>query len=216
MRSPDSNDYKKLAHQMKYLQATEHLPLIIRNDGEGTRIYIDGAHAVHGDMKGHAGVWVTEGTGTIYAASTKNKLNVVSSTEAEIVSVGEKLPKHIWYRKYRIAQENKEEKPDILYQDNESAILMENNGRISVGKGSKHIDIRYFFVTDRVKRKEIQIKHCPTTEMVADFFTKPLQGCTFHKLRNVVLGIKDSMMERYKGYWMNMLKTFGLTTSAIT
>ena len=77
---------------------------------------------------------------TIYASSTKNKLNVTSSTEAEIVSVGKKLPKHIRYQKYRVEQE-KETRPDILFQDNKSAMLMENNGRISVGKGSKHIDI---------------------------------------------------------------------------
>ena len=209
VRSPDENDYKKLTHQIRYLRETEHLPLIIKNDGSGTKIYIDGAHAVHNDMKGHAGVWVTEGTGTIYASSTKNKLNVVSSTEAEIVSVGEKLPKHIWYRKFRIEQGGSQD-PDVLYQDNESAILMENHGRISVGKGSKHIDIRYFFVTDRVKRKEISIRHCPTKEMVADFFTKPLQGEGFHKLRNMVLGISETMMETYREYWIEMLEVFGL------
>ena len=212
VRSPDRNDYKKLVHLMKYLQTTAHLPLILQNNGEGTKVYIDGAHAVHADMKGHAGVWVTEGKGTIYAASTKNKLNVVSSTEAEIVSVGKKLPKHIWYRKYRI-QQGEAKDPDILYQDNESAILMENNGRISVGKGSKHIDIRYFFVTDRVKRGEIIIKHCPTMDMVADFFTKPLQGRSFHRLRDIILGIDEMMMEDYTHYWEERLRDFGLVNN---
>ena len=100
VQSPGEDDYKKLTHQMCFLQATEYLPLTIQNNGEGTLIYIDGAHAVHGNMKGHAGVQVTEGTGTIYASLTKNRLNVVSSTEVEIVSVGENLPKNIWYRKF--------------------------------------------------------------------------------------------------------------------
>ena len=194
---------------MRYVQATEHLPLIIRNDGEGTQIYVDGAHAVHGDMKGHAGVWVTEGTGTIYTSSTKNKLNVTSSTEGEIVSVREKLPKHIWYRKFQLEQGGSNE-ADVLYQDNKSAILMENHGRISVGKGSKHIDIRYFFVTDRVKRKEIQIKYCPTANMIADFFTKPLQGRAFHKLRDIILGLDEKLMSKYKDYWLEKLQEFGL------
>ena len=31
--------------------------------------------------------------------------------------------------------------------------------------------------------------HCPTEEMVADFFTKPLQGKLFFEFRNTVLGI---------------------------
>ena len=112
---------------------------------EGTRIYIDRAYAVHEDLKGHAGVWVTEGMGT--TSSTKNKLNVTSFTEAETVSVLEKLPKHIWYWKYCVEQE-KETKLDVLYQNNESAMLMKNNGRISVGKGSKHISSYPIFLCD--------------------------------------------------------------------
>ena len=72
-----------------YLQTTAFLPIILKADGKGTSLYIDGAHAVHADMKGHAGVYVNFGKGTpVYAASTKNKLNTVSSTETEVVSVG--------------------------------------------------------------------------------------------------------------------------------
>ena len=98
-------------------------------------------------MKGHAGVMVTEGGGAIYPSATKNKLNTTSSTETEMVCVGEKLSKHIWYRNFRMEQ-GETNNPDILFQDNESTILMEKNGRLSVGKGSKHIDIRYFFITE--------------------------------------------------------------------
>jgi hypothetical protein len=46
----------------------------------------------------------------------------------------------------------------------------------SYGKGTRHINIRYFFITDRIARKEIAIQYCPTKEMVPDYFTKPLQG----------------------------------------
>ena len=37
-----------------------------------------------------------------------------------------------------------------------------------------------FFVTDNIKRGRLQVMHCPTKLMVADFFTKPLQGAQFH------------------------------------
>jgi hypothetical protein len=36
-----------------------------------------------------------------------------------------------------------------------------------------------FFVTDRVASKEVSIEYCPTGDMTADFFTKPLQGSQF-------------------------------------
>jgi hypothetical protein len=64
----------------------------------------------------------------------------------------------------------------IIYQDNQSAILFEKNGRASSRNTTWHINIRYFFMADRVASNEVSIQHCPTGEMVVDFFTKPLQG----------------------------------------
>jgi hypothetical protein len=63
VREPNEHDWKKLGHEMKYLQGTKHLPLILRSDGKGTAIWIDGAHAVHHDMKGHVGMYASEGQG---------------------------------------------------------------------------------------------------------------------------------------------------------
>ena len=34
----------------------------------------------------------------------------------------------------------------------------------------------------------MEIKHCPTEQMIADFYTKPIQGKQFYKLRNVIMG----------------------------
>ena len=45
----------------------------------------------------------------------------------------------------------------ILYQDNKSAILLEKNGRMSCGKNTKHINIRYFFITDYIKKGYINV-----------------------------------------------------------
>ena len=38
--------------------------------------------------------------------------------------------------------------------------------------------------------ENIKVEYCPTTQMIADFFTKPLQGSQFIKLRDVVMGCK--------------------------
>ena len=75
----------------------------------------------------------------------------------------------------------------IVYQDNKSAILLEQNGRASSSKRTRHINIRYYFVTDHANCGEITIKHCPTVEMIGDFFTKPLQGGLFIKFRDRIL-----------------------------
>ena len=71
-----------------------------------------------------------------------------------------------------------------------SAIQIENNGSVSSGKKSRHINIRYFFVKDRIDKKEIKVEYCPSRCMLADFFTKPLQGAMFKKFRDVIMGYK--------------------------
>ena len=77
----------------------------------------------------------------------------------------------------------------VLYQDNTSAISMETNGKLSSSKRTKHINIRYFFIQDRVANGEIALKYCPTDQMLADYFTKPLQGAKFIQFRDMILGI---------------------------
>jgi hypothetical protein len=64
----------------------------------------------------------------------------------------------------------------------------EKNGRRSAGPNSKHIDSRCFFVKDRIQLEGLDVQHCPTEQMLADFFTKPLQGSLFRKFRDVVMG----------------------------
>ena len=75
---------------------------------------------------------------------------------------------------------------------------MEKNGKASCTKRTKHIEIRYFYITDKVKSGEINIEHCPTKEMVRDYFTKPLAGSLFKKFRNIIPGICDTEMGEYR------------------
>ena len=93
-----------------------------------------------------------------------------------------------------------------VYQDNQSAILLETNGRASVGKGTRHIKIKYFFVTDKVKDKELKILYCHTKEMIADFYTKPLQGVVFKEHRNSILGINDDDILLYLEQYAQFMK----------
>jgi len=52
----------------------------------------------------------------------------------------------------------------------------------------RHINIRYFFITDWVNIKKIRIDWCPTKKMVADYMTNPLQGSLFRELRDYIMG----------------------------
>jgi len=114
----------------------------------------------------------------ITTRSTTSKVNVKSATESELVSAAEYLPYTLWFRYFMESQRYKTDK-NVLYQDNKSAILMEINGWNSCTGNSRHIDIRYFWIKDRVDNKEVKVEYLPTHIMLADYFTKPLQGKEF-------------------------------------
>ena len=82
---------------------------------------------------------------------------------------------------------------NIVYQDNQSAILLERNGRALSSKRTRHIEIRYYFATDRIAKKDISVEWCFTSKMLADFMTKPLQGKVLTKLRDIIMGSKLMM-----------------------
>jgi hypothetical protein len=80
-------------------------------------------------------------------------------------------------------------KDNVLFQDNKSSILLEKNGKASSSKRTKHINIRYFFITDRVKKEEVSVVWCPAGDIIGNFATKPLQGALFRKFREKIMGV---------------------------
>ena len=101
------------------------------------------------------------------------------------------MPQVLWTRNFLTAQ-GYHVTDNVVLQDNKSAMLLENNGKRSSGKRTRHIDIRYFFITDRIASGEVRVEHCPTDEMIADYFTKPLQGKKFREFRDMILNITSS------------------------
>jgi hypothetical protein len=151
------------------------------------RWWVDASYAIHPDMKSHTGGALSLGVGVLYGTSKRQKLNTKSSTEAEVVGTDDVMPQILWTLYFLEAQGYKID-DNVLYQDNKSSILLETNGRGSSGKRTRHINVRYFFIADRVKSKEIRIEYCPTGIMLADYFTKPLQGVLFRQLRDMIMG----------------------------
>jgi hypothetical protein len=76
-----------------------------------------------------------------------------------------------------------------MYQDNQSTMRLAENRKASSGKRTRHINIRYFFITDRIAKKVVAIQYCPTKQRVADYLTKALQGALFYKFRDQILGV---------------------------
>ena len=215
VKAPDIDDWKKLIRLLGYLKETLFLPLILGSDDTGTIYwYVDASFAVHHNMRSHTGGMMTFGTGAAISMSTKQKINTKSSTEAELVGVDDTLPFNIWclyfLREQGYHSANCEKTPDksrelkflghrnLLYQDNTSSMRLEVNGKASSSKRTRHINIRYFMITDKISKQEVEVEYCPTEDMLADYFTKPLQGALFRRFRNAIMGLSDADYLSYK------------------
>jgi hypothetical protein len=196
---PDTDDWKKLGRCLRYLSSTKHLPFVLGANNTGIiRWWVDASSAVHPNMHSHTGTTMSLGTGCPYAISRMQKLNTRSSTEAELVGVNDTMLVILWTRNFLIGQDFSMTN-NIIHQYNQSAMLLENNGKMSSSKRTRHLDIRYFFVTDQVHKRNVRIEYCPTDKMITNFFTKPLQGTKFRTFRDLILGCcSDDVPARIK------------------
>jgi hypothetical protein len=117
------------------------MPLALEADNlQMVHWWIDASFTVHPDMKSHTRATISMGKGSIYSKSTRQRLNTKSSTEAELVDVDDVMPQVLWTKYFLEAQEY-EVKDSKLYQDNQSTIMLNKNGRSSSGKWTRHINI---------------------------------------------------------------------------
>ena len=187
---PDTDDWKKLKRMILYLKITKHLSLTLKASDDGIiNWYADAAFSVHPDMKSHTGGSMSMGEGHAVSMSTKQKLNTKSSTEAEIVGADDVSSKMMWSKYF--LEEQGYECETVLHQDNKSTILLLENGKASSSKRTRHINIRYFYLTDRIKAGDFKVVYCPTNDMIADFFSKPLQGSKFRQMRKIILNLRE-------------------------
>ena len=131
---------------------------------------------------------MTVGDGAITSISCEQGTNNRSSTEAEVVAADETVGPASWTKLFPEAQAHPMAK-NVLLQDNRSAMLLKENGRKSAGKRSRHLNIRFLFVTDQRAKGNISIEHCPTDPMKGDHMTKPLHGKKFAGFRQEIMNL---------------------------
>jgi hypothetical protein len=185
---PTVDDWTKLQRVLQYLSGTKEIGIILDAKTDTPlelQAWVDASFAPHDDAKSHTGLIIALGSGPIFASSTKQKLVTKSSTEAELVGISDSLSQVIWSREFMMGQ-GYEMKATKINQDNKSTITMIKNGKGS-SKKTRHVNIRYFWVKEKVDSGEVDISYLQSLEMVADILTKPLQGELFRKLRGRLL-----------------------------
>ena len=199
VHEPNREDWHKFMRMMSWIKTTQDdLRTVGADDLLHMLTMTDSAHAVHDDMRGHTGQIITMGTGVLDQKASKQKMNTRSSTDCELVGTSEGLPKNIYFEMFMEEQGYKLES-NVLAKDNESEIKILKNGRDSCTSNMKHVAIKQFWSTDRIKNGNIEVVYCPTDEMIADYNTKPLMGKGFTNFRRAIMGW-DHISVSYTGY----------------
>jgi hypothetical protein len=161
VQNPDKCDWGKLIKIIDFLKATiDVIPYMTIDDTKSIKWYVDAAFAVQKDFKSHTGAVMSMGNRIISSVSTKQKVNSRSSTEAKFITVDDVVSKGLWTKLFLEKQGYKIE-VNVIYRDNEISMKMELNRKSSSGKRTHHFNIKYYYITDLIKRDMVEIRYCP-------------------------------------------------------
>uniref|UniRef100_A0A2N9GEG7 Retrovirus-related Pol polyprotein from transposon TNT 1-94 n=1 Tax=Fagus sylvatica TaxID=28930 RepID=A0A2N9GEG7_FAGSY len=158
---------------MRYLQGTKDYMLMYRRTDNLEVIgYSDSDFAGCIDSrKSTSGYIFMMASGAVSWRSAKQTLTATSTMEAEFVSCFEATSHGVWLKSFisglRIMDSISR---PLIYCDNSAAVFMAKNNKS--GSRSKHIDIKYLAIRERIKEKKVVIEHVSTELMVADPLTK--------------------------------------------
>lgn len=113
--------------------------------------------------------------------SRSQKTIALSSTEAEYMALSDCAWQAAWMR--NLLQEINFPVGAIpIYGDNQGSIFLASNPVQE--RWTKHIDIRYHHIRERVENKEVELSFVEGSENPADMFTKNLGHVKFYSCRN--------------------------------
>jgi hypothetical protein len=111
---------------------------------------------------------MTVGVGAVISISRKQKMNLQSETEAELIVADEVVGPMLWSKLFL---ENQGYPVKEIFQDNRCVIILEEIGQKRVTKRSRHLNIRLFFITNQKEKGNLKIEFCPTDLMQGDYMS---------------------------------------------
>jgi hypothetical protein len=152
---PNEGDWAKLVKILTFLRATrDEVRSMKADDTQSIKRHVDAAFAVHKDYNSHTGATMTLGEGVLCSVSTKQKVMSRSSTEAELVGLDDVISKVLWSKLFIEAQGH-QVRTTIIYRDNTSSMKLEENGKASAGKRTRHFNIKHFYITDLIQQNKV-------------------------------------------------------------
>ncbi|OWZ18480.1 RxLR effector protein [Phytophthora megakarya] len=187
---PCPTHWQALKRVFRYMQGTKtHGIEFQANCDRGLEGYSDADWA--GDIESRrstSGYAFMMNVGCISSRSKKQRTVALSSMEAKYMTLSEATQEAVWVKVFlcKLGEMGSDEAVQI-YEHNQGSIALAKNPEFH--KRTKHIDIHYHFVREKVEDGQVMLEYISTLDMLADLMTKPIPATQFGVLRSK-LGIK--------------------------
>jgi hypothetical protein len=175
-----------LDYGLEYAVPTSSIPLAVTPFSQGCALTDADWASDENDRKSVSGYCFYLHGCLISWSAQKQKVIVSSSTKAEYYSLSYALHEGLWICLFLTSLQLPVPTPFPLLCNNQSAIKLANSDTSS--SRSKHIDVWYHFIHEKIEDGTFITSWIPTADMTADIFTKPLPLPSFSKHR-LALGI---------------------------
>jgi hypothetical protein len=203
MVAPTARHMQAAERVLRYLAGTKDIGLVFgaRNGdavgdsrGHSTQVQVDVCAFADadwannkGDRKSISG-WVAKLNGDpVSWSSKKQRVVALSTCEAELYAEAAAIQEVLWLRGLLAELGLQSTTGSTVFGDNQSAIAVSKNG--VKGERTKHVDVKYHFVTETVESGKVKLQWVPSTQQQADIFTKALATPVF-------LGLRKELMTR--------------------
>lgn len=192
--NPGADHWKAVKKVMRYLQGTKDFMLTYRKTDNLEVIgYSDSDYAgCKDELKSTSGYIFMLSGGAISWKSAKQSLHTSSTMEAEFVACYKATKQALWLRNFvtYLKIVDTISRPLKIYCDNNAAVSFSKDYKIS--DATKHIDIKYLVVRERVQKRQVSIEQISTVAMLADPLTKGLPPNLFRE-HVASMGLVDNL-----------------------
>lgn len=173
LHQPTEDDWNSVKRILRYLKATAHHGLLLtKSKTLNLNVYSDADWASNSaDRKSITGFAIFLGTNLISWNSKKQQTVARSSTEAEYRAIGVAVMELTWIQSLLRDIGYCSTATPNLWCDNIGATYLSVN---PVFHRTKHLEVDYHFVRDKVQKQEVRVQFLCSKDQLADVLTKPL------------------------------------------
>jgi hypothetical protein len=179
MSSPAPVHWLALKRLLRYLRKTSHSSLLYSGSSSSSSLtyklegWCDAEWAGDIDTRRSTTGYLFKLNGNLLSwHSKKQQVVALSSTEAEYVAAATATKELVWLQTLLSEIGYSIQMPCTIFSDNQSSIALSKNPRFH--ERSKHIEIKYHFLREKVETNVLQLEYTPTGIMWADILTKSL------------------------------------------